>query len=71
MSTPEKVIVAMERLAGHAGQTLTIQVERPHDIWLIRFTAGNAAVQTALSTFLAHPKIVFEPFGEELIRRNE
>lgn len=64
----DRVINGLETLARGAGQELKVEVHRPYDVWLIMFRAGEAAVQTPLTTFMRAPRIVLEPFTEELIR---
>lgn len=64
----DRVINGMETLARGAGRTLTVEVTRPYSVWMIVFRAGDAAVQTPLTSFMRAPRIVLEPFTEELIR---
>lgn len=69
MSPQEKTLNALQELSRQAGHDLKIIIDRPYDTWVVYIVAGDAKLVTTLDTFLRAPKIIFEPFGEEIIRK--
>lgn len=69
-SLHDRIVEGLEKTAISSGFPLVINVDKPNDVWLIKFSAGNAAVITMLETFVRNPKIVLDPFLEEVIKRN-
>lgn len=65
----EVVMTAMEKLANTDGYRLEVTTHRPQTTWIITFKAGNAMVSTRMLSFAMTPKIVVEPFLEELCKQ--
>lgn len=65
-----KVITGLQTLARHAGHQFYVAVgQEKNGTWVIQFQAGeNVAVKTTLETFIAAPRIVLEPFTDELVK---
>jgi hypothetical protein len=66
----DKVLDGLEKVSELSGHTLEVYVERTGDQWSIRFKSGNAQIRTLVSTFIQQPKIVLDPFVDEIIKKN-
>lgn len=53
------------------GFKLDMVIEKYNDEWIIRFNAGQAIIEARLEEFVMQPKMMLEPFCEELIKRNK
>lgn len=67
----DKVLDGLEKVSESSGHALEVFIERAGDQWSIRFKSGNAQIRTLVSTFIQQPKIVLDPFVDEIIKRNE
>lgn len=65
----DQVIHGLEKLANAEGHKLEINVHRPQGTWVITFKAGQAMVSTRVLSFAVAPRIVLEPFCEELCKQ--
>ena len=68
----DKVVSGLERLANADGYRLDIHIHRTNpdaNYWVITFRAGEAVVSARLLSFTAAPKIVLDPFLEEMLKQ--
>lgn len=66
----DKVLDGLEKVAASSGYPLEVYIERVEDQWSVRFVCGHAQIRTLVSTFIQQPKIVLDPFVDEIIKRN-
>lgn len=71
MSNHQKILDGLEKMANAEGHRLEIipMRHRENSAWIVLIKAGRAQVWLSMETFVKHPQVILEPFGEELIKQ--